>query len=281
MACVVLVTATSQRVQAGVLYSNGFETNIAGWDAFGVSFHPTRVASGTNSITSASGSFHAQSGGGTVSAGGSAGNWGGYNFGAGNAVATSFQEYTTSLDIFLNVAGGFANDTRFDFSSAINNSAGTFLRDFVFNAGFYNDSTGPGANTSRFVISAGNNATRGSSFPKNTGAIAISTTGWYTFEHRFFDNSGVLNVDMKIIDSSNALVNSWTLGTDPIAGVGGNRYGWFVRNELGTLAFDNTQLSTLDAGVVPEPTSLAIFGLGILGMAGVRLRRWKGEQSKA
>ncbi len=268
IACVFLMLAATSPAQAGVLYSNGFETDIAGWNVFGGSFDATRVPSGTNSITSASGSFHAKS----ASPSGSATNWGGYNYGAGS-VPTVFQPYTTSLDIYLDVAGGWANDTRFDFSSAISNSSGGFLRDFVFNAGFYNDATGPGASTNRFVISTGNNAGRSNSFPKNTGAIAISTTGWYTFEQSFYDNAGVLNVDFNILDAANTLVNSWTLGTDPIGTVGGNRYGWFVRNEFNTLAFDNTQLSTPDVAAVPEPASLAIFGIGALSLAASRRRR--------
>jgi hypothetical protein len=70
----------------------------------------------------------------------------------------------------LNVAGGWANDTRFDFSSAINNAAGTHLSDFIFNAGFYNDTDGsPGSGTSRFVISASFNSQPGSAFAKNPG----------------------------------------------------------------------------------------------------------------
>ena len=44
---------------------------MSGWDAFGGACDATRVASGTNGVTSASGPFHAE--GGT-----SAGNWGGY-----------------------------------------------------------------------------------------------------------------------------------------------------------------------------------------------------------
>lgn len=253
---------------AAPVYFNGFESDIAGWDAFGGSFNATRVPSGTNGISSATGAFHAQSSGGTRGAAGSATNFGGYNFGAG-PVPTAFQEYTTTLDIYLNVAGGWANDTRFDYSSAINNSAGGFLRDFVFNAGFYNDATGPGANTNRFVISAGNNAGRSNSFPKNTNAISISDTGWYTFTHRFYENAGVLNVDLSIFTANDLLVTQWTLGTDPIAGVGGNRYGWIVANEFNVLAIDNSELSTADA-VVPEPVSLALFGLGLLGLVTIR-----------
>jgi hypothetical protein len=270
---IMLFTVAHGSAMAATLYSNGFETNIAGWDAFSSSFHPTRVASGTNGITSATGGFHAVS-----SASGSAGNWGGYNFGAGNAVPTAFQDYTTSISIFLNVGGGWANNTRFDFSSAINNAGGTHLRDFIFNAGFYNDATGPGGGTDRFVISASNNSQPGSAFAKNpaNSPIAISSTGWYTFQHHFYDNAGVLAVDMSIFDSSNVLINSWTLSNaaDLIAGVGGNRYGWFSYNQFSTLAFDNSELRTNDGTSVPDSgATLALLGLSLLAMFGFNLRQ--------
>lgn len=248
---------------SAAVYFNGFETDTAAWTS------ATRVASGTNGVTSATGSYHATTVQGTFTT------WGGYNYGAGNAVPTVFQEYTTSLDIYLNVAGGWANDRRFDYTSAINNNLGVHLRDFAFNVGFYNDATGPGANTNRFVISAGNNTGRANSFPKNTGAIAVSATGWYTFQHHFYENAGTLKVDMSIFDSSNSLVNSWTLGTDAIAGVGGNRYGWFPQNEFGAgnLAIDNAELSM--AVAVPELStacSWAVLGLAMAGL-GFRSRR--------
>jgi hypothetical protein len=257
---VVLVGLVAGQAQAAV-YSNGFETDTTGWSG------ATRVPSGTGGITSSGGSFHATTGTGFTT-------WGGYNYGAGNAVPTVFQEYRTSIDIYLDVDGGFANHTRFDFSSAINNAAGTHLRDFIFNAGFYDDATGPGAGTDRFVISASNNSQPGSAFAKNPARspIAISTTGWYTFEHHFYDNGGVLAVDMSIVDGSDSVVGSWTLSNpaDVIAGVGGNRYGWFDFNEFpGGIAIDNSTLAA-----VPEPASLAIWGLGVLGL-GVAARRRK------
>lgn len=252
-----------------VLYSNGFETDTSGWASV------TRVTSGTGGITSAGGGYHA-----TVDTeAASLSRWGGYNFGAGNAVPTAFQEYRTDISIYLDVNAGTANNTRFDFSSAINNSGGTHRRDFIFNAGFYNDATGPGANTNRFVISASNNSQPGSAYAKdpNHGPIAISTTGWYTFEHHFYDNAGVLAVDMSIFDSSNTLINSWTLSdaTDLIAGIGGNRYGWFDYNQFGdALAFDNTSLTVMT--VVPLPNAAwagltALVGVG--GLGAIRRRR--------
>jgi hypothetical protein len=256
------------------LYSNGFEANTNDWSA-GV----TRVPSGTAGVTSADGSFHG------VAASGSFSRWGGYNFGA---ASSPFQEYWTSVDIYLNVGSGLANDTRFDFTSAINNLAGAHRRDFAFNAGFYNDATGPGSGSDRFVFSASNNTGRGNSDPKNPARspIAISSTGWYTFEHHFYDNAGVLAVDLSIFDTANSLLGSWTLSdlTDVIGGpnVGGNRYGWFSSIEAsptggsGSLPIDNASLRI--NGVVPEPHTIAVWAvLGLCGSAIAWLTRRRAE----
>jgi hypothetical protein len=251
-------------------YSNGFESDIFDWDAI-AGLEATRVASGNNGITSASGSFHAEN-----ASLGSFSRWGGYNYGAGNAVPTVFHEYSTSVDIYLNVTGGWANDTRFDFDSAINNALGTFKRDFIFNAGFYNDADGsPGSGSARFVVSASNNSQPGSAYAKNPGRgpFAISTTGWYTFQHHFYNLAGVLAVDLKIFDSSQVLVNSWTLSdsTDSIAGIGGNRYGWFDYNQFSTLAFDNAvraDIPPVSSDSIVTPCSPVFDANDVVGVPG-------------
>jgi hypothetical protein len=141
----------------------------------------------------------------------------------------------------------YPNDTRFDWSSAINNTSCGHRRDFVFNGGFYTDTDTTGAGP-RFVFSASNNAGRGNSFPKNPGRMpyTINVEGWYTFEHRFRDNgAGVLAVDLTIKDAAGVPLMTWTLSdpSDVIGStVGGNRYGWFVANEFPFLAFDNSAL---------------------------------------
>ena len=204
-----------------------------------------RVASGTNGITAASGAWY-----------GSAPSSSFTRFGGYNSVFPQCG-YKTSLDIYLDVNGGWANDTRVDYSSAINNTAGTHRRDFAFNIGFYNDALPPGTGN-RFVISASNNTGRPNSFPKNPGRLpqVIATSGWYTFEHSFRSIAGVLAVDLTIYDAGQTPVATWTL-TDPsdIIGttVGGNRYGWVLNNEFSPLGVDNATLTVNGVDGIGDP----------------------------
>ena len=228
---IALVLSTIQ-VLAATNYFQGFETDTVDWSV-GV----TQVPSGNNGVPSAAGDFHAEAPAGSFT------RFGGYEsmFPAGG--------YTTSVDVHLNVEAGYTNDTRFDWSSAINKPDGTHRRDFVFNAGFYNDGDG---SVPRFVISASNNTGRANSFPKNPGRnpISITETGWYTFEHRFYNQGqGVLAVDLRITTLSGDPVHTWTLSdaTDVIGDtVGGHRYGWFATHEFPVLAIDNVNLLSVN-----------------------------------
>jgi hypothetical protein len=217
-------------------FFNGFETNIEGWDAFSPAFHPTRVPSGTNGVTSRTGAFHATA----AQSNGSATNWGGYS---ATFPASGFK---TRVGVYLDPANCPANDTRFDWTSAINNTSGAHRRDFAFNAGCYTDTDATGSGP-RFVFSASNNTGRGNSFPKNPGRdpFAITATGWYVLEHDFQDNGiGVLVATLSILDNSGNTLHSWPL-SDPsdLIGVtvGGNRYGWFASQEFSSLAFDDSE----------------------------------------
>jgi hypothetical protein len=265
----------SPQVFAATVYSQGFETNTTDWA--GVS----RVTSGTDGITSANGSYHGKATGD----GASYSYWGQINASTGGSPGP-FVPYTTSLDIYLNVNGGFGNDTRFDFDSAISQSdpSNTFLRDFIFNAGFYNssDATGPGAGTNRFVISASTNSQSGSAYAKNPDKdpIAIATSGWYTFQQDFTDDGGVLKVAMSIFDSDGNLVHQWDRSDpgDLIATiVGGSRYGWIDVNQFDFLAIDNALLTT-NVASVPLPATLPLFASGI-GAFG--LLRWRKKRKAA
>jgi hypothetical protein len=242
--------AVSIVLAAHLSYFQGFETDTTGWSG------ATRVPSGTNSVVSASGNFHAEAGGGAANAAGAYTNWGGYGGNAGcftaACAAASFPQdgYVTSIDIWLDPLAATANDTRFDFSSAISDPAGSHRRDFVFNAGFYNDTDTTGTGP-RFVISASNNATRSGAYPKNPGSdpFVIIDDGWYTFQHTFRgDVNGILTVELSIKDSAGITQHTWTLSdpSDTINGtVGSNRYGWFALQEFPVLAFDNSQRSDI------------------------------------
>jgi hypothetical protein len=229
---------------ASAAFVQGFEANTNGWVG------ATRVPTGTNGVPSNAGTFHAEDQ-----------NLSGltYTFWGGDSKTFPPGGYTTSVDIYLDIAPPYmtgsllpyANDTRFDWSSAIGTPSCAHRRDFVFNAGFYTDIDMTGAGP-RFVISASTNATRSAAFPKNPGRdpFTINVEGWYTFEHRFYavppGPGGVLRVDLTIKNALGVPLKTWTL-SDPsdIIGttVGGNQYGWFVINEFSpALAFDNSAL---------------------------------------
>lgn len=244
------------------LYSQDFEANTDGWFDYGGTL--TRVPTSTGGITSAGGGYHAVVTGAYTA-------WGGYNFGAGS-VPTTFQPYRTALDIYLDTTLTAPDDSRFDYSSAISDSDGQHRRDFVMTGGFYVD--GQTQETS-FIFSASNNTP---GWPKNPNSdpYQIATSGWYTIEHTYYDNGGVLAVDMSIGVSGGATLHTWTLSnaSDDISLIGGNRYGWMLNidSDLGGLAIDNTEMATLGQAAVPEPLTLTALLAGLGGL-GAYLRR--------
>jgi len=228
-------------------FFQGFELDSNGWVPPGGD-GAVRVATGTGGIASQTGGFHALVTGAFT-------RWGGYTstFPAGG--------YTTSIGIYLDMGTSANNDTRFDFSSAVSTPAGGHRRDFIFNAGFYNDTDVTGSGP-RFVISASNNSP---GWPKNPARdpLTITETGWYTFQHRFYDSGGgKLAVDLSIANSGGTVLRTWTLSdpTDIIGStVGGNRYGWFANNQFSELAVDNAYQSSPSTVYVDDDwASLAV-----------------------
>jgi hypothetical protein len=255
-------------------YFNGFETNTSNWFDLtnGGDGSITRQQSGytnsggyANGISSASGTWHARLSGSPCFTGlsqdceGPFTRWGGYNqtFPVGG--------YRSQIDIYLDVTWAAAHpDARFDFSSAINNSAGTFLRDFVFNAGTNRPIDTTNGFAPGFFINASTNAFRSGAFPENTCPspstapnicrlpVHITTSGWYTFRHTFRIDAGSLAVDMDIFNSSGGTVAQWTIHSgDAMSAVGGNRYGWFANEEIPDLAIDNSQRTGLNISLAP------------------------------
>lgn len=242
-----LVTAAVFSLMAGAAsaatpspFFNGFEVDESGWFENGSSFD--RVPSGTDGIPSSEGDYHATIGSAEFS--GAFTRWGGYT---DEFPSTG---YSTSIDVYLDLDNCPENDSRVDWSSAISNPAGEHRRDFIFHFGCYTD------DGNYAVFSASNNAP---GWPKNPArdSFRVDAGGWYTLEHDFHDNgSGVLAVDLNLIDAGGAVLHSWTLSdpTDLIGTtVGGNRYGWLLVNELESLAIDNSRLDVL----VGPPTDKA------------------------
>ncbi|MBX3294077.1 MAG: right-handed parallel beta-helix repeat-containing protein, partial [Acidobacteria bacterium] len=200
---------------ASAQFFQGFETDNVWSDP---PTNPTRVASGTNGIPSRSGGFHGE----VVGAGiGEFTRWGGYS----SVFPTN--GYITSVAVYLDMGGAYANDTRFNWSSAINNPGGAHRRDFIFHGGYYNDA-GPFGSGPRFVFSVSNNSPGN---PRGGSPVVVTATGWYKMRHKFYNSGGgQLAVQMDLLDPSNAVVGTWTLSdASDIIGttVGGNRYGWF------------------------------------------------------
>lgn len=211
-----------------IVFSQNFEDGTEDWTGFNGG-ELTRVADGTDGIPSSEGDFMAFADGQVFT------QWGGYS--------STFpaEGYTTEVDVYLDMdESDGSSDAHFDYTSAVNDTTGTHRRDFVLSVG-HDPVTGDWSAT------ASNNAGAGTPH-LNAGndPVQITTTGWYTLQHYFYDNgSGELAVDMKIIDSNGVVVGSWTRSdaSDVIGStVGGNRYGWFATQPFSAVPFDNSVL---------------------------------------
>jgi len=144
--------------------------------------------------------------------------------------------YTVSVDIYLDMSKNQVLGTyrRFDWSSAISDTAGNHRRDFIFHVGTNPNDTG------NFIVGVSNNAP---GWPAGSNVkLWISKSGWYTFKHTFRERpDGTLAVDMRVLDSNGKVLKKWTRkdASDVIGStVGGNRYVWLVNNDF-KLRFDN------------------------------------------
>lgn len=248
-----LFLTSAQQSRGASIYSQGFETDTSGFTSGGQYGAISRVASGSNGITSLSGGFHAEL---TSTDSGPNTNFGGYS-------SVFPGTYQAQVSVYIDPAklgpgGGF------DYSVASNNQSGTHLRDYGFHVA--ND-----VSTGLVLLNVDN----GSTFEVPTdletrpGTISLTSVGWYTFRQTFTNNAGALSVYMEVLDPANTAVFGSTLSdpSDLIATVvGGNRYGWFETiSTAQPLAIDNVSL-----GTVPEAgASLMLLG----GMATVFVRR--------
>ena len=203
--------------------------------------------------------------------------------------------YVTEIDIYLDVAWMAADpmtrfDTRFDWSSAINNQFGTFRRDFVFNAGTPL-TTGETGSSPGYYVNASTNAFRSGAFPENTcpspstspnycrTPVKITQSGWYVFQHYFhlttIGSTTYLAVDMSVRRLNGSVVAAWTIyDQEDLAGFGGDAYGWFVINEIQDLAADCSALhppgKTPSGRTCPQPAPSRATGGGQISVSGGR-----------
>lgn len=148
------------------------------------------------------------------------------------------------LDVSAN--NGLTDGQLVDYSVALNMASGAFVRDYVFNFGFYDDGTGPGANTRRFVVSTSNNAASSTSTanPKNANndPISIDQSGWYIYRHEFYPMGQDVYAQLSIFDANCVEKKAWAPQQVTISGDGDRpmttsdtfytRYGWVVINQL-------------------------------------------------
>lgn len=236
--------STATTTSLDVSYFQGFETNTDGWNG------ATRASSGTNGITAADGSYY-----GIMAGDGSA-----YTFFDG-ASDTWPGDFIAEIQVYLDP--NWSIGSGFDYSVSMLRSNGDFLRDFIFHVGRVSDG--------RLLVNGDNNSYVGqcSGYDLNTGAnpcindfileggtpYQVTTAGWYTLQHVFRDDAGVLAVDLNLLDASGNVV--WTTTrSDPNdiidgtgAVVGGHDYGWFVFSTAPNLAADDVRLGT----IVPTP----------------------------
>lgn len=197
------------------IYFNDFETDTNSWFEYGGSI--TRVSSGTNGVTSAGGSWHAEISVGPANGDGSYTNFGGYSdvFPAGG--------FSQFIDVYIDpemgeIGEGWALD------NALNG-----------NDGVWEEAGGVGAlkaNDGNWWIAADGD---GAGYPGTADGgvgLMVDTAGWYTIESQWIENdadSSKIDRNTFIYDSNGDLKYS-NLNPQQVdlADAGGHRYGWFL-----------------------------------------------------
>lgn len=216
-------------------YYQGFETDTSGWTG-----SVTRVASGTQGMQASEGNYYAEMTGQ---------GYGPYSF-FDDARDAWTGGYTTNIDVYLDPSWNAGSG--FDYSVASSGSDGNHQRDFVFHVA-------KDADTNQLLVAGDNNAyvnpaTENFEVDPNlenkANNYAVTQAGWYTLQHVFRNDNGVLAVDLNLLDSNGDVV--WTETrenpSDTIpAEVGGNYYAWFTTiNVSNGLAVDAQELTITD-----------------------------------
>jgi hypothetical protein len=245
------------------VWDQGFEIDDSGWtdDATEPGYGLlSRVASGTGGIASSDGGWHA-------TAEGVAGDCPQYVIDRGIPTCyygpfSRFDGYrdtwagtwTAELDVYLDPAWSVGEG--FDYSVAATGSDGNHQRDYIFHVGVHSDGRllVNGSNNTDFYVNDYKLVNDGDGTP-----YEVTTAGWYTLQHVFYETSGALAVDLNLLDPGGNVVFTTTRfnAADAIpAEVGGNRYAWFTHVTVeGGIAIDEHQLF-----YPVSPTGKATFG---------------------
>jgi hypothetical protein len=154
---------------------------------------------------------------------------------------------------------------------AANGSDGAHLRDYIFHVGTVED-YGP-VTGKKLLVNGSNNAdftTNPYKLVNDNGGdyYEVTTAGWYTLQHVFYNDGGSLSVDLNLLDSGGNVL--WTAtrsnaGDTIPAVVGGNRYSWFTHIDVAAgIMVDNHELFMPECAASDETcvTPDVIFGSG-------------------
>lgn len=244
-----VVFAVSSPVAAAynAVWDQGFEEDTTGW--FG---DITQHTSGDLGITASKGDGFA-----LIEEAGPYSRFDGYR-------DTWPGDWTAEIDVYLDTNWDAGDG--FDYSVASSGSDGDHQRDFIFHV-TKDTSTGD------LLVGASNNTNFAPREDlENINHYNVTTSGWYTLQHVFYDDGGTLAVDMNLLDDQGNVLFTETRSdaSDAIpAEIGGNRYSWFTTMTLeGGLAVDEHQL------LLPLPSKADI--LMESGVEGKGLEKAKG-----
>jgi hypothetical protein len=154
--------------------------------------------------------------------------------------------FVVELDVYFDltdprVLSGANAAYGWDASSAVNDQAGSFRRDFIFHTA---------SNTSGQILVGASNVTNFT--PRGDLATGlhyvVASSGWYTLQWVYRDaGDGSLAVDLNLRDQAGSVLFTRTLNNaaDVIATqIGGNRYLWLTFVQSDRLAIDNARLNS-------------------------------------
>jgi hypothetical protein len=109
-------------------------------------------------------------------------------------------DWTAEVKVYLDTS--WANGTGFDYTVAASNASGGHLRDFIFHV--TKDSS-----TGELLVAGSNNTNFAPREDLDTiNHYQVTTSGWYTLQHRFYEDGGVLKVDLNLVDGNGTVL--WT-----------------------------------------------------------------------